>query len=142
MAQAGAAARIAFGRLEAANAPRGLVASDPRELLIRSLVPGTSAERYNRVWRMGPITSNGVISGRIGYERVVGTAELWDARRGDFVTNAMREGRTSPFAVVVEDLVVGFQLRSGLIRRTSFTGAFQALLNEAAGFELWRVHPL
>jgi hypothetical protein len=41
----------------------------------------------------------------------------------------------------LETLRIAFQIRPGLIERTTFTGAFQALLNQASEFARWRVDP-
>jgi hypothetical protein len=84
----------------------------------------------------------GMIVGRIGYERAGDLAELWDADRNDFAERRLPEGLTSPFALDPEKLEVVFQLRAGRIRPTSFTKAFQALLNEAGGSRNWRVEHL
>ena len=51
-------------------------------------------------------------------------------------------GATSPFAIDLDSLTISFQLRSGTIKRTSFTGAFEGLLNEASSVEGWGVAPL
>lgn len=46
----------------------------------------------------------------------------------------------SPFAIDLRSLDVAFQLRSQTIKRTSFTGALQAVLNEYSGMG-YRVEP-
>lgn len=117
--------------------------SDPEAFLRASLVPATRVERYNREWRMGQLSEDGrLITGRIGFQRAGGATELWDDKREDFVVQRLQEGSTSPFAVDLRTFDVAFQLRPGFIKRTSFTGAFQDLLNEAAGYDAWEVVPL
>jgi hypothetical protein len=49
------------------------------------------------------------------------------------------QGRTSPFAINLPTARVAFQLRGSQIRPRTFTGAFQALLNEASPLYRWRV---
>lgn len=54
----------------------------------------------------------------------------------------MISGTTSPFVISLKHFVVGFQLRSQRIRVRTFTGNFQALLNEASRNRLrWTVTP-
>lgn len=107
-----------------------------------ALVPGTAIERYGREWRIGGVgTEDGFFEGRIGFERVTGSTEVWDDRAKDFTTAAVRQGATSAFSIDVDDLVVSFQLRPGLIKRTSFTGAFEELLTEGSQVEGWKVEP-
>jgi hypothetical protein len=138
-------AAVAFARVEISRVYRDRLAPWKRvvDYLANSLVPGTTIERYGRVWRMGQVRSEGrVFVGRIGYERPGEIAELWDSETRDFKETRLREGLTSPFALSNQNLVVVFQLRAGRIKANSFTGAFQALLNEAIGRPMWRVQPL
>lgn len=105
-----------------------------------SLRPGEAITRYNKTWRMARWTEdNGYIFGRIGFQREIGRTEVWDDRIQDFVAQAMRGGQTSPFAIRLSNRRVVFQLRSNEIERGSFTGALQALLNEASKAYKWRV---
>jgi hypothetical protein len=123
-------------------AGEGLAAADPTGTLLESLVPGTYIVRYGRAWRMGQWSfEDGYAVGRIGYERPGEVAELWDERINDFARTTLPEGVTSPFVVSMEQMIVAFQLRAGRIKPTSFTGAFQALLNDATWAD-WRVRPL
>ncbi len=128
--------RIAFATIE----PMTLTASTlPAEALERALVPGTRIERHRRVWYMGQHRREGAsIVGRIGFE-TSDLAELWDAERKDFSEQQLLSGLTSPFAIDPVNLRVAFQLRPGVIRVWSFTGALQALLNEASPEDRWRV---
>ena len=108
-----------------------------------ALVPGTAIERYGREWRMGQFTTmDDVVVGRIGYQRPGDLAELWDDRISDFKETRLIDGLTSPFALNLDNLAIVFQLRAGRIKHTSFTGALQALLNEASGDTIWRVRPI
>jgi hypothetical protein len=116
------------------------MAEDPVDALARSLVPGTSVERYGRTWRMGRWRwDDSAIVGRIGFEEEPGVTELWNREVSDFEERALPSGVTSPFAIQAPDLRVAFQLRPGKIRPTTFTGALQALLNRASPFWSWRV---
>jgi hypothetical protein len=133
--------RLAFAQLE----PEGesLFSGFPNELqLERAIVAGTSAERHNRLWRMGQRSiQDGHVLGRLGFTNAEAPTEVWDDSKKDFVEAAYPNGYTSPFAIRISDLVVSFQLRSGQIKFQSFAGALQALMREAS-HEAWRVHPL
>jgi hypothetical protein len=130
------AARVAFAVVTAEGLHYG------PQALADSIVAGTSITRYGRLWRMAKPTRAGqVIRGRIGFEREGGTAELWDDTAQDFYATRLPEGTTSPFADL-EMHVAAFQLRPGIIRRRTFTGAFEALLNRARTSTRWRVEDL
>lgn len=132
-------ARIAFGVIK--EPPN--IRQDGADALLDALVPGTPVDRYNRTWRMGPFSRrDGFITGRIGFERAGAVTELWDDSTGDFRVSRLREGSTSPFAINLSTFTVAFQLRSSLIKRTSFTGALQDLLNESSPYDSWQVDPL
>ena len=133
-------ARLAFAQL----IPESTLFSfgGNRELLEESVVAGTSAERHNRVWRMGQrALGEDFLLGRLGFTNADTPTEIWDEERKDFVEAAYPNGFTSPFAIRISDLVVSFQLRSGHIKFQSFAGALQALMREASG-DAWRVEAL
>lgn len=131
-------ARVAFARIEAQTLPP----NDEQETvaaLFEALTPGTQAERYGRAWRMGQTRPEGKsLVGRIGFQGA-GVTELWNEEVNDFEEALLDEGTTSPFAIDPRDLRVVFQVRAGLIRARSFTGALQALMNESSPFARWRV---
>ncbi len=128
--------RIAFATLEALTL---VGATRPGEALEQALVVGTRIERHGRVWRMGQWRHEGqAVVGRIGYESTA-TAELWDDEINDFKETSRPLGLTSPFAIDPQTMRVAFQLRGKDIKAKSFTGALQALLNEAAPTDRWRV---
>ena len=89
---------------------------------------------------MHPATGRRTLQGRIGFERRIGTAPLWDEKAQDFVPAAIKEGTVSPFAIGA-GLRVAFQLRPGTIKRTTFTGALRDLLAEGSGVNGWAVTP-
>ncbi len=149
-------ARVAFARILAAR-EHDDSETQLKQRVLRSLVPGTAIERYGREWRLArfeqvdktfrdTLTANDrtvpVIVGRIGYQRPGDLTELWDPDRNDFTELRNVEGMTSPYALNLDNLAVIFQLRSSRIKQTSFTGAFQALLNEGHGDLFWRVEPI
>jgi hypothetical protein len=132
-------ARIAFATIVPVGGEQ-LSLFPPSTGLIEAIRPATQVERYNRIWRMGQIRRGGPwISGRIGYETLGGPAQLWSEELQDFEEVSLLEGRTSPFTVHVPTRHVAFQLRMPQIRPRTFTGAFQALLNEASVAFRWRV---
>jgi hypothetical protein len=132
-------AKLSFARIKAL----GFLDKEAtyEQALMDSLVPGTMVERYGRSWYMGQWhlgRDNRVILGRIGFERP-DTTELWSRVAKDFEPSRLRMGQTSPFAIRLSDFNVVFQLRSGVIRQTTFTSNLQALLNEASPVGRWRV---
>jgi hypothetical protein len=132
-------ARIAFATVVPIGGEQ-LSFFDPSASLVEAIRPATQVERYNRIWRMGQIRRGGPwISGRIGYETIGGPAQLWSEELQDFEEVSLLEGRTSPFAVHLPTRHVAFQLRMPQIKPRTFTGAFQALLNEASVAFRWRV---
>lgn len=132
--------RIAFAQITVAEESR--LPFDRAEALIASLRPGTSIERYNRRWRMGRVENltGALVTGRIGYEATAGTTELWNEQLVDFEETTVLQGRTSPFVINLPSSRVAFQLRGAQIRPRTFTGAFQALLNNASPVYRWRVN--
>lgn len=132
----GSHGKVAFAQIEALT----LGALAPAEALRSALVPGTRIERNGRVWLMGqisPVSSS--LMGRIGFQ-AGGPTELWDETVSDFREEFLPAGTTSLFAIDPYAMRVAFQLRPGLIRVKSFTGALQALLDAASPTERWRVH--
>ena len=128
--------RIAFAVIEALTLPATLA---PREELRKALIPGTKKERHGRLWRIGQVRSEGrSIVGRIGFQ-AGNIAEVWDDEINDFREAYLPAGTTSPFAIDPGKMRVAFQLRPGVIRVNSFTGALQALMNEASPVDRWRV---
>jgi hypothetical protein len=131
-----AKARISFARVDALT-----LTTSFDDAIRRSLRPGTAHQRYTRMWRMGRWQEeDGLILGRIGFQSP-STTELFNEEVSDFVEEAFMQGATSPFAIDPSSQRIVFQVRSGVIRPHSFTGALQALLNEASEFERWRVRP-
>lgn len=135
--------RIALARVR--TPVRGALTSR-RRLLGTALVPGSRVERYGREWRMGAIALSGdaetYYEGRIGFQRVTGRTELFDEHRKEFTQAAIIQGASSAFSLDVRSLIVAFQLRPGVIKRSSFTGAFQGLLTEGSQLDGWEVRPL
>jgi hypothetical protein len=132
--------RIAFARISPFERPQlSLFPSNARENLIEDVRPATLIERYNRVWHMGQVNRDErFIYGRIGFE-AAGDTTLWNETLQDFEEVVLPQGKTSPFAVDLDELRVAFQLRTPFIRPKTFTGAFQSLLNEAAGELRWQM---
>lgn len=128
--------QIAFATIEALTL-EGNAAS--AQALRQALIPGTRIERHGRTWRMGKWQEEGnAFVGRIGFQAST-MAELWDDETNDFKEMARPLGLTSPFAIDPNEMRVAFQLRGKEIRAKSFTGALQALLNEASPSDRWRV---
>jgi len=128
--------RVAFAIIEALTL---FAASDFDKAITESLLPGTRIERHRRTWFMGQVRREGrSIVGRIGFQ-AANVAEVWDEQLNDFREDKLLAGTTSPFAIEPKHRRVAFQLRPGLIRVRSFTGALQALMNEASPVNRWRV---
>jgi hypothetical protein len=128
--------RIAFARIESLTLA---ATGDPVGALHASLVPGTRIDRFRRTWLMGRVRDeDSAIVGRIGYQTPA-IGEVWDEEEKDFHDETRSAGFTSTFAIRPEQMRAAFQLRPGFIRPNSFTGALQALLNEASPTDRWRV---
>lgn len=133
-------AQLALGTVELNQ--DGRLPFAPAEALLQSLRPGTQNRRYDRDWRMGQFQQqDGWVFGRIGFQRPGSQTELWSDDLKDFRPSTLTEGYTSPFAIDLDTLRLAFQLRAGLIKPTTFTSNFRALLEKASGF-LWNVRPL
>jgi hypothetical protein len=134
-------ARIAFARISTASlTPQGR--NPAATALEQSMVAGTLVERYGRQWRIGQTQRVGShIVGRIGFQGQGPTTELWDDSLADFRREVLTEGHSTPFAVRRSDLRTAFQLRPGIIERTTFCSNLQALLNAAQNAYKWRVEP-
>lgn len=88
---------------------------------------------------MGQVKQEGKsLVGRLGFQ-TESMAEIWDPEIKDFREDLLHGGTTSPFAIDPDRRRVAFQLRPGLIRVKSLTGALQALMNAASSVNRWRV---
>jgi hypothetical protein len=133
-------ARVAFAKVRLADELTLAHPDSAAPLFVESLVPGTRAVRYGREWRMGQWKqANGLVQGRIGFVTEAAVTEVWNESINDFEPHFYRTGATSPFVARLADLRIAFQLRSNIIRPTSFTKALQALLNEASSMVRWQV---
>jgi hypothetical protein len=112
------------------------------EALQTSWIPGTTVTRYRRTWYLARphSVSPFAMSGQIGFvsEASVETV-FFDHDSGDFVREAGPGGTLVPFAIRLQDGVIAYQLRPGLVREASFTGALQGLLNAPQHPFVWTV---
>ncbi|MEU4602551.1 hypothetical protein AB0F43_06200 [Kribbella sp. NPDC023972] len=81
-----------------------------------------------------------MIIGRIGFvnENEIRTV-FFDPDEQDFVRGVAPSGVIVPFAVRLGDGLIAFQLRPGVVRTSSFTGALEALLNDPTSEYLWNI---
>lgn len=133
---------IGFARVSV----EGLFAGNGLEAALdTSWRPGKSVVRYGRQWKLSRELSAtpGTRIGRIGFvnERELSTL-FYDEKANDFARGVAQSGVVVPFGISTSDGTVAYQLRSGIVRETTFTGALQALLNADSGEYLWRVDPL
>jgi hypothetical protein len=132
---------IAFGSLQLG----GLFAGSRKffeDALQTSWRSSVTATRFNRTWRLSRWHRSGrYYVGRLGF---MGAAQFttidWDEEEEDFLVADASGGAIVPVAVRVDLGAVAFQLRSGLIRPTSVTGAMQTLLSRQTPYE-WHVTP-
>lgn len=68
-------------------------------------------------------------------------AVFYDETEAEFRLSDAPGGVVVPFVFDIQRALVGFQLRSGLVRPTTFTGALAGLLSTASSHE-WDVRPL
>jgi hypothetical protein len=129
-------ARIQFAKVE----PTTIALANLADAIREATIPGTAAERYERIWRMGQFDEvEGYLFGRIGFQ-AAGVTELWNSDINDFEEASLPAGTTAPFALNLDLGELAFQRRpSKGIRPQSFVGAFQAPLNEASTLTTWRV---
>ena len=116
---------------------------DPLDAALRSSWrAGTSVTRYGRTWHLARMHADSptVVTGEIGFvsENTVQTM-FFDYATGEFVSGEVPGGVRVPFAIRVEDGVTAYQLRPGLVREATFTGALEALLNAPATEYVWSV---
>jgi len=106
-------------------------------LLRQSLVAGALVDRYNKVWRVGPLIDvpdrPGSVSSRIGYEDST-TRVQWDPASNDWVEVEFADGTVYAFVLDVENGALAYQAPTSV----ALLSAFQALLN-AQGHGRWRV---
>jgi len=135
--------KVAYGRMDV----DGLFSTTPsamRVALRESWQSGASVSRYGRTWHLPSYVEIDDMTwrGRIGFvnEDDLTTLE-WDARRMDFVEGAASSGVVVPFVIRLDTRVVAFQLISGTVRPTTFTGALQGMLNVQHAHR-WLIRPL
>lgn len=103
---------------------------------------GARATRYNRTWHLTKILQETpeYAFARIGF---VAEGELstlrFDEDRQEFVYGAAPSGTVVPFAIRKSDLTIAFQLRAGVVRETTFTGALQDLLRGGSQTSTWLI---
>lgn len=114
------------------------------DALHESWEPKASVTRYGRRWHLARIASEDpdFIFGRIGFvsQRELSTL-FFDPDQQDFVRGGASSGVVVPLAINKHNGLVVYQLRPGVVRETSFTGALQALLNASSRTYLWSVQP-
>lgn len=109
-----------------------------RHDILAAIDPGLKATRYGRRWRFArPVEAEGVVLGKLGFTHE-GEEPLteYDEEKQDFVTALApaRQTHFSHFVVDTDAEVMAFEDRGTLIRRQSFAGAFESLLQEG-GFD-------
>lgn len=87
--------------------------------------------RYNRTWRLTKILAQTeqFAFAQLGFVNQNEVSTLYfDEATQEFVHGEAPSGTVVPFAIRRSDLVIAFQLRTGVVRDTTFTGALQHLL--------------
>jgi hypothetical protein len=104
--------------------------------------PGTSVKRYGRTWTLTNVhrSTPDLVTGEIGFLSE-GTVQslFFDHASGEFVTESVPGGVRVPFAIRLPDGMIAYQLRPGLVREASFTGALEALLSATPTEYVWSV---
>lgn len=121
---------------------QGLPFDQPLQMLREAWRAGVEVTRYNRTWRLSRILyeTNDLVAGRIGFVNEGELATLgWNAAEQDFTVGAASSGVTVPFVIRKSDLVIAYQVRPGIVRENTFSGAFAALLNKGSGQASWSV---
>lgn len=133
---------VAFGSIQVEGL-FGQSTSTFEDALRSSWRPRVTITRYRRTWRLSRSHRRGkYILGRLGF---VGEAQFttvdWDEEQEDFEVADAAGGSIVPVAIRTDLRVIAFQLKSGLVRPTSVTGALQALLSQDSDYD-WVVRPL
>ena len=118
----------------------GLFQPPLSEALSASWQAGTSVTRYGRTWHLARIHSQTStwMTGQIGFVGDTSVQTMFfDHSVADFVTGDAPSGILVPFAIRLRDGVIAYQLRPGLVREASFTGALQGLLNAPGREFVW-----
>lgn len=132
--------RVYHVGLAVASLEDGLFQPPLREALTASWQAGTSVARYGRTWHLARIhrQTSSWMTGQIGFVGDNGVQTMFfDHSVKDFVTGDAPSGILVPFAVRLRDGVIAYQLRPGLVREASFTGALQALWNAPGREFVW-----
>jgi hypothetical protein len=145
------------GSIELRNEPRtytigyararleGLFSEDLHRALFESWKPGATVTRYGRRWVLARIVEQqpDYYIGRIGFvnEREL-TTLFYDEESQDFKRGIAPSGVVIPFGVLTATGAIAYQLRSGLVRESTFTGALQALLSSSGTQYIWDITSL
>lgn len=112
------------------------------EALRESWRAGTTITRYGRRWHLTKIIAetDDLDFGRIGFVNDDAASTLqFDRESNDFVHGEAPSGVVVPFAIRKSDGVIAYQLRPGIVRETTFTGALEELLNASGGRHVWEI---
>lgn len=117
---------------------------DSAAAFLEHLELGTKLDRYTRTWIMGRAAYQGKdVWGRIGFVSNGEGAEIWDEVKKDFAEVASPTGASAPFVVLAANGRLSFQFRPGLMDRSAYCSALEALANlryaEGAKAPRWRV---
>jgi hypothetical protein len=110
----------------------GLFSGDLPGALQEAWVPGTTATRYGRRWHLTRVVDdqNGLMFGRIGFVNDSEVSTLrYDLDQQDFVHGEAPSGIVIPFVIRGTDGLIAYQLRAGVVREKTFTGALEDLFN-------------
>lgn len=107
--------------------------------------PGLTITRYGRRWFLSRVLESGsnYRIGRIGFvnERDQ-TTLFFDEDAMDFRRGVAPSGAVVPFGMMTTDGTIAYQLRTGVVREPTFTGALRTLLGEARKEYIWEIGSL
>lgn len=132
--------RFGFASLDVEGLP-----IDLKDALLESWKPGTSVSRYGRQWDIARVQGEigSLLLGRIGFTSGVGVPVVnFDRASEDFIEKEVPSGHVVPFVVDTDNGLCSYQLFSGVVRETTFTGALQDLLNSGSRVYRWKLSPL
>lgn len=121
-------------------------AADSASDFLDDLELGSRVARHKRTWIVGPNGYQDVdVWGRIGFVAQGDAQEVWDEVTQDFRPVDSERGASAPFTVNRATGRLSFQFRPGLIERTAYTAALEALANRTVVARnekpRWRVWP-
>ena len=128
--------RVTIGRVARRLGNASLFEQTFMQDVVRAASPQLRVTRYSRTWRLSrpQLRGQSLLEGKLGFERLAAQdVTTYDEALEDFVTQLTpsEQGSFSHYVLDLERQYMAFEERPPAIRRQSFVGAFNALLNQS-----------